>query len=458
MKQKNYIGYGIAIVLASVATLIAIHQLPNISIAGYTLRNVDMLSQLRTTPDDDTGSINHDIEMPKPVKPAYVDSCPDGVKCIDDYSTDGRGMTPLYEILRQANTINRPIRIAVLGDSYIEGDILTGELREMLQKHFGGCGVGYVPMANESHGFRRTVMHSFDGWQTHNAVTPRRYDAQNAIISGCYFTAGNGAYTEVRGQRKYCSLLDTCQQSSLLIRTLIDNTVTVTANGGSPVSYDVKGNSDIQKISIDGRLGRVRYKIANGGDSVVCYGVTMDPKKGVILDNYALRASSGIHLRDVRGSMIAQLDNLRHYDLVIMMFGLNVANSKQTNYTKYHDKMCTVVNHLKQGMPHTGFLLIGVGDREENTDGVMHTMRGIKQLMAEQQRIAADEGIAFWNMYEAMGGSGSISKMVNSKPRMANLDYTHINHLGGRHLAKLLYDAIMAGYDNYQRRIAYENE
>lgn len=434
------------------------HHLPYITIGGYTLRKVDMLSQLRTSQNEDCDSISHTIEPPKPVKPAYVDSCPDGVKCIDDYSTDNRGMTPFYEILRQAKTLKRPVRIAVLGDSYIEGDILTGELREMLQKHFGGCGVGYVPMANESHGFRRTVMHTFNGWHSHNAVTPRQYDAGNAIISGCYFTADNGAYTEVHGQKKYCSLLDTCQQSSLLIRSLIPNTVTVTTNGGAPMSYDVVGSRDIQKISINGRLGRVRYKISNGGDSVICYGVTMDPDNGIILDNYALRASSGIHLRDVSHSMIVQLDNLRHYDLVILMFGLNVANSKQTNYTKYHDKMCSVVNHLKQGMPHTGFLLIGVGDREENTDGVMHTMRGIKQLMAEQQRIAADEGIAFWNMYDAMGGSGSISKMVNSKPRMANLDYTHINHIGGRHLAKLLYDAIIAGYDNYQRRIAYENE
>jgi len=445
------------IAVASTAILIAMHQLPAINIAGVSLRGVDMLSQLRDT-NDDTDLIDATpIEVPATIKQAYVDSCPEGVKCIDDYSTDSRGMVPLYTMLQKLHTINRPVRIAVLGDSYIEGDILTGELREMLQDRFGGCGVGYVPMENESHGFRRTVMHKFSGWNQHNAVTPRYYNNRNAIISGCYFTPSDWAYTELSGQRAYCSHLDTCQTASLLFRSPIDNTVTATTNGRTPAEYRVKGSSDLQQIKVNGRIGRVRFTIANGGDSVMCYGVTMDGMKGVIVDNYALRASSGEHLGNVSESMLLQFDRLRHYDLVILMYGLNVANIKQTNYTKYHDKMCGAIGHLKKSMPGTGFLLIGVGDREQNEDGVMHTMKGIKQLMAEQQRIAADEGIAFWNLFEAMGGSGSISKMVNSKPRMANLDYTHINHLGGRHLAKLLYDAIIAGYDNYLRRLQYEN-
>lgn len=445
------------IVVASTAILIAMHQLPSITIAGVSLRGVDMLSQLRGT-DEGTEVIDTAPEpMPTTIKHAYVDSCPDGVKCIDDYSTDCRGMVPLYSVLHKSQELERTVRIAVLGDSYIEGDILTGELREMLQNRFGGCGVGYVPMENESHGFRRTVMHKFNGWNQHNAVTPHRYNARNAVISGCYFIPSDQAYTELCGQRAYCSHLDTCQTASLLFRSLIDNTVTITTNGHTISERMVKGSPALQQINVNGRIGRVRFTIANGGDSVMCYGVTMDGMKGIVVDNYALRASSGEHLGNISESMLRQFDHLRHYDLVILMYGLNVANVKQTNYTKYHDKMCGAIEHLKKSMSGTGFLLIGVGDREQNEDGVMRTMKGIKQLMAEQQRIAADEGIAFWNLYEAMGGSGSISKMVNSKPRMANLDYTHINHYGGRHLAKLLYDAIIAGYDNYLRRLQYEN-
>ena len=51
-----------------------------------------------------------------------------------------------------------------------------------------------------------------------------------------------------------------------------------------------------------------------------------------------------------------------------------------------------------------------------------------------------------------MGGEGSIVQMVNSNPPLANLDYTHINFLGGRKLGKLLYEAMEWGYENYKRQ------
>ena len=38
------------------------------------------------------------------------------------------------------------IRIAYLGDSMIEGDLITQTLRELLQKEYGGQGVGFLPI------------------------------------------------------------------------------------------------------------------------------------------------------------------------------------------------------------------------------------------------------------------------------------------------------------------------
>lgn len=40
--------------------------------------------------------------------------------------------------------------------------------------------------------------------------------------------------------------------------------------------------------------------------------------------------------------------------------------------------------------------------------------------------------------------------MVNAQPRMANLDYTHINWNGGRHIASIMADAIVWGYQCHQ--------
>lgn len=62
----------------------------------------------------------------------------------------------------------RPVRIAVLGDSFIEGDIITADLREQLQNLCGGRGVGFVPFASPLAKFRGTVLHSFSNWDIYN--------------------------------------------------------------------------------------------------------------------------------------------------------------------------------------------------------------------------------------------------------------------------------------------------
>ena len=39
-----------------------------------------------------------------------------------------------------------------------------------------------------------------------------------------------------------------------------------------------------------------------------------------------------------------------------------------------------------------------------------------------------------------------------AEKKQANLDYTHINFVGGRHIAGLLFDVLMNGKTNYDNR------
>lgn len=81
--------------------------------------------------------------------------------------------------------------------------------------------------------------------------------------------------------------------------------------------------------------------------------------------------------------------------------------------------MLSVIEHLKTAFPETSILLVSVGDREyKNENGDLRTMPGVKNLIRYQQSIAADSHIAFWNMYEAMGGQGSIVDMIGQKWRI----------------------------------------
>ena len=89
------------------------------------------------------------LPPPPKVKPAFVDTCRAGMTCIEDYSDSTlRGMTPFYRALDELAQRPRQVRIAVFGDSFIEADILTADLRNMLQDKYGGCGVGFVTITS----------------------------------------------------------------------------------------------------------------------------------------------------------------------------------------------------------------------------------------------------------------------------------------------------------------------
>lgn len=49
-----------------------------------------------------------------------------------------------------------------------------------------------------------------------------------------------------------------------------------------------------------------------------------------------------------------------------------------------------------------------------------------------------------------MGGDGSMVKWTEEEPALANKDYTHFNFRGAKKVAKLIYDQIDQGYQEYK--------
>ena len=457
--MKNYLKYSLGLIVFVMIALIAMHWLPAITIDGHTMRRVDLLSDVRPSKSD-MEELDTDSLPPVPaVKSIFVDTCRTGMTCIEDYSDSTlRGMTPFYRALDEVSSKGRLVRIAVFGDSFIEADIFTADLREMLQKRFGGCGVGFVTITSMTNGYRPTVRHTFEGWSSHAVTDSVYFDRRKQGISGHYFIPGKNAYVELRGQNKYASLLDTCREASIFFYTKDTVDFSVRVNRGEIQNHRFAPNGHLQELQIDGRIGSIRWTI-NRADSTLFYGMAMDGTEGIVVDNFSLRGSSGLSLRTIPADMLKEFNRQRPYDLIILQYGLNVATQRGYNYDSYQKGLVTAIEHLKKCFPQSGFLLLSVGDRDYKTDtGELRTMPGVKNLIRYQHNIAAESGIAFWNMFEAMGGDGSMAKLVHAKPSMANYDYTHINFRGGKYLAGLLYETLIYGKEQYDRRHAYETE
>ena len=80
-----------------------------------------------------------------------------------------------FSALNQSEHIKKRIRIAWFGDSMIEGDLITSTVRSIMQKEFGGSGVGFVPLLTSVAGFRKTIEQtSSSDWQTYSVLKPQR--------------------------------------------------------------------------------------------------------------------------------------------------------------------------------------------------------------------------------------------------------------------------------------------
>ncbi len=484
--EKNYLSGVVWIVLASMAALLCMFWLPGICVGDWKMRKVDVLADLRSdsalcqlaasdslvaqvvaadshlaemienlkseAPILEGSHLTHDsegnvvtVEDSTITARAQKTVTREGVTSIIDMSNGGSGgMAAFYRALDQAG--NRPVRIAVLGDSFIEGDILTSMLRELLQQRFGGCGVGYLPMTSITANVRNTVKQTFNGWSQHKAVDKSGYSDAYNNLTGNYFTAGQGAWVNLVGRGGNYSRCGACTSSSFyFFGNTGEGYVTAVVNGKDTTHFSLSTGTMIGHAKVTGDIRSVRWSVTNP-ESMVFLGASMDGETGVVVDNFAMRSARGSHLIKIPPQVMTAFNHARHYDLVILMYGLNVAEANRSVYTPYSNSIIAAVNNIKTNMPGTSVLIVGCSDREERFSGGWRTMKGVMGLIQAQKRAAIESGVAFWDMYEAMGGEGSIVEMV--KHGEANSDYTHINSRGGNRIARYLYDALMLGYEN----------
>jgi hypothetical protein len=175
----------------------------------------------------------------------------------------------------------------------------------------------------------------------------------------------------------------------------------------------------------------------------------MDSDSGVFVDNFAMRGNSGLPLASWPANVLRGLDEELNYDLIILHFGVNVVNSKQKSYKWYADDMTKVIEKFRLAFPNASFLIVGAADKGWRGPEGYTTDPAIPILLQAQRQMAQNTGCAFWSLFDAMGGTGSMVEWVKGDTVYANKDYTHFNHRGARKVATLLFNELMREYDVY---------
>lgn len=363
-----------------------------------------------------------------PVKPCRVGE----LVQIEDYTTLSNGLSRLRSTLASGSLA----RIAVVGDSYIEGDIFTQDLRTLLQAEYGGEGVGYVNMHTDFPGFRRSIKQGGSGWTSFTA----NKKAQNRYLDLAeqYFTPKGTALSTYAGTKATPPFTERWSRSRFLFLAPQGAQIDVKTDEAEWETRNIAPSDSVQSIDVARSVSK--FAIRTTEPSLIGLGVWLDGNGGVSVDCMSSRGFSGITLSRISPELCSQMSAVIDYDLIVLEFGINAMSAKQKNYTVYCKRMVDVINHVRLCYPHADILLMGVGDRGEKHGAQVRSMSTAPYMIEAQRDAARRAHCLFWDTREAMGGEGAV--VAWSSEGLINKDYIHLTHKGGARLAAELFKAI----------------
>lgn len=429
--------------LMVVAGLLALQLLPQIVVGDTELRKVDLIADIRAGGADSLAQESSGDSVPLSIV---------GNEYLHDYSgrddslAVNRGLEYFFRKLDSAQVMNRPVRIAYFGDSFVEGDIMTEDLRALFQDEFGGRGVGYVPVNQLVAGLRGSVIARSNGWQRKSVIDRGRNDARMGVDGMMFVSRGSMAWLELNARKDMAAKhQDGGDLGAIFYRPIEGLTLTPYIDG-NPVTVTGKTEGDAVSVQyIDGNMSTERWVVTTAaGSHAVVYGSSMETRHGVCLDNLALRNTTGMHLEHIKDEVYRDFFKARQYDLIILAYGLNIVSKKEgKDYSTFTAITERVIRKMAQYSPGTTFLVVSIGDRARKTMNGMESYPSMAEYVEQQRAMAERLGICFWDMRKTMVSMGGVAKMVDHNPPLATKDYTHINFAGGKVLAKRLFDDLM---------------
>ncbi len=172
------------------------------------------------------------------------------------------------------------------------------------------------------------------------------------------------------------------------------------------------------------------------------YGISLESKTGVIVDNIPQRGSAGLEFTMVDRNNLKESFKLLAPDLIILQYGLNVVKNLSGNYSYYRRGLTRQLNLLREIAPAAAILVISVTDMASNEGDTIRSYPNIPYIIDAQKEAANAVGAAFWNSYNAMGGKSSIVAWAKKKTPLAQKDFVHFTYAGADTLSKLLTGAM----------------
>ena len=348
------------------------------------------------------------------------------------------------------------IRILYYGDSQIEGDRITSFLRHSLRKDYGGSGPGlFLPLMPVTY-TRSIYVRSSTNWRRYNYLS---------------FEKGEITHTRLGPFMAFCRYLPEGEISSGKIKSWIRIMPSILAdsstsrfeflrifyrNSAGPVTIEVRAdNNPVVSDTLDtgAEISEFRSPLYNsknilidfsGKSSPDIYGISIESSEGIIIDNIPQRGSAGLEFTMIDTEDLRETYRLLAPDIIVLHYGLNIVKNIRNNYSYYEKGLSRQISLLKEIVPASGFLVVGITDMAYAEGDVIKSYPNIHKIIAAQKMASEESGAVFWDAFKAMGGDSSIIKWFRMNPPLAKKDFVHFTEQGADTLARMMVSELFA--------------
>jgi lysophospholipase L1-like esterase len=372
-------------------------------------------------------------------------------------------MANFFNSLANIANEEKSIRILHYGDSQIEGDRISDYLRLKLQGEFGGEGPGLISFMPVAPSVVNKISWS-NTWDRYSVFAGRDKRVKHNNF---------GALAHITRFYNYAHITDSTQYKSAWVKV-------VTSKNGGPKAAAYKkiklfyggaqtkthvelyengtlntsdslvagGNFNIKEFNLNQGALLQEFKF-KGKDSPDFYGVSLEGGKGVMVDNFGLRGSSGTFFNQINFGQLKQFYDYLNTKLIILQFGGNslpYITTKEQAYA-FGSYLKAQINIIKKLSPQASILVIGPADMSVKVGAGYETHAQLEDLRDAIKKAAFDSDCAFFDMYSCMGGRNSMLAWVEQG--IGAKDYIHFSSGGARKIAVLLYSSLMSDYNQF---------
>jgi lysophospholipase L1-like esterase len=355
------------------------------------------------------------------------------------------------ELLQLKVTTKGRLNIIHIGDSHIQADYLTEVVRRNFQHDFGNAGRGLVvPLrvagTNEPANFRTSSSYS---WKAKRCVTPD-YPLPIGIGGVTISTQQPDAEFSIRvnnnAQSDYSFNAVTLffqKDISSFHFALRDTSHKDVAFVGP---YTEEPFVNYSRVVLPHYVDQISIKTLKTSDAqkqATIFGIDLDNGKDGIR----------YHAIGVNGAKYAHYNAALHFarqtqalEPTVFVISLGTNESIEYPYVNraFINHVDELVQSLKQFNPQAKFVLVTPPDAFRRK---VRPNPGIETIRNQIIQYAVENGLAFWDMYKAMGGKQSAGKWKTKA--LLRPDGIHFSKDGYEYQGNLFYHAIMKSYNNY---------